>query len=89
MCSYEEKLKELKQTGAVRMEQDGMLRKEVKLEINKIQRNMQKQFQMEFQNFLKKIDIKGEERRLIRYVNIISSFFITGLESFFRFHYLM
>ena len=52
-----------------------MLRKEVNIEINKIQRSMRKQFQTEFQTFLNKIESKAENRRLIKYPAIIHFFF--------------
>jgi len=66
LFSYEEKLKELKKTATFKEEQDKMLRKEVNIEINKIQRSMRKQFQTEFQTFLNKIESKAENRRLIK-----------------------
>lgn len=75
LFSYEEKLKELKKTATFKEEQDKMLRKEVNIEINKIQRSMRKQFQTEFQTFLNKIESKAENRRLIKYPAIIHLFF--------------
>lgn len=64
--SYEEKLKELKNMAAAKAAEAGMEKKEISREIERIQRNMQHQFQAEFQTLLRNIETHGDHKRFKR-----------------------
>lgn len=81
--SYDEKLKELKENAAIKAVEAGIEKKEISREIDRIQRNMQHQFHMEFNTLLQKIELKGENKRFQRYYFHRIIIILTNLTSFF------
>ena len=65
-CSYEEKLRELKDMAKTKATEAGMDKKEISRDIERIQRNMQNQFRMEFQTLLRNIETKEDHKRFTR-----------------------
>lgn len=69
--SFEDKLRELKDVAAAKAAEAGLEKKEVACEIERIRRNMQRQFQTEYQSLLQKIESKGEHQRFIRLLPVV------------------
>lgn len=56
----------MKEKAAAKAVEAGMEKKEISREIERIQRNMQHQFRMEFQTLLRNIETKGDHNRFQR-----------------------
>ncbi len=52
--------------AAVKAAEAGMEKKEISLEIERIERNMQHQFRTEFQTLMRNIETKGDHKRFTR-----------------------
>ena len=65
-CSYEEELRELKDMAKTKATEAEMDKKEISRDIERIQRNMQHQFRLEFQTLLRNIETKEDHKRFTR-----------------------
>ena len=64
----------MKKAAEAKAAESGVMKKDVQAEIERIKRNLRKQFDVEFQNLLQKVQHKGDHQRFLRY-NYIYSYF--------------
>jgi hypothetical protein len=58
----------LKKAAEAKAAESGVMNKDVQAEIERIKRNLRKQFDVEFQNLLQKVQHKGDHQRFLRYI---------------------
>ena len=57
----------MKKAAEAKAAESGVMKKDVQAEIERIKRNLRKQFDVEFQNLLQKVQHKGDHQRFLRY----------------------